>query len=129
MNAQETKLQRQPAVASSDGLSGVELIQRERARQISTEGWSADHDDSHRNYEMAQAGACYAAAAVALSKYHRDFKAEELHPPMLDHLSWPWGDKWWKPSEDPIQNLVKAGALIAAEIDRLNRAKGKPDNA
>ena len=40
--------------------------------------------------------------------------------PLIEY--WPWDMKWWKPSdEDPIRNLVKAGALIAAEIDRLQR--------
>ena len=46
----------------------------------------------------------------------------ELPAPAHD---WPWGSEYWKPSEDPVRNLVKAGALIAAEIDRLNRAKAK----
>jgi hypothetical protein len=32
---------------------------------------------------------------------------------------WPWEPEGWKPSDDPIRNLVKAGSLIAAEIDRL----------
>lgn len=36
---------------------------------------------------------------------------------------WPWHSSWWKPSDDPIRNLVKAGALIAAEIDRLQRQR------
>jgi hypothetical protein len=31
---------------------------------------------------------------------------------------WPWSFEWWKP-KDRIRNLVRAGALIAAEIDRL----------
>jgi hypothetical protein len=32
----------------------------------------------------------------------------------------PWGESWWKPTpEDRVRELVKAGALIAAEIDRL----------
>jgi hypothetical protein len=35
--------------------------------------------------------------------------------------SWPWDAEWWKPSPDSVRNLVKAGALIAAEIDRLQR--------
>jgi len=38
-------------------------------------------------------------------------------------VTWPWEREAWKPSEDPIRNLVKAGALIAAEIDRLQRLK------
>jgi len=44
-------------------------------------------------------------------------------------IYWPWCDSWWKPAKisqsgskaDRIKELVKAGALIAAEIDRLNR--------
>ena len=54
-------------------------------------------------------------------KYHygRDDNGQ-LKPPRFD---WPssWNTSWWKPSADPIRNLVKAGALIAAEIDRLQR--------
>lgn len=40
-----------------------------------------------------------------------------------DTAAWPWDENWWKPSLDPIRNLVKAGALLAAEIDRLQRSK------
>jgi len=123
-----TNRKRGAVIRSTAGLSGVELISRERARQMSEEGWTPTHDDTHRNFELSKAGACYASAAMALSKFHRTFKAEELHPPMFDYLSWPWETKWWRPVDDPIRNLVKAGALIAAEIDRLNRAKRKPDN-
>lgn len=36
-------------------------------------------------------------------------------------MDWPWADDWWNPSDDPVRNLVKAGALIAAEIDRIQR--------
>jgi len=35
--------------------------------------------------------------------------------------SWPWDEEWWKPDNDAVRNLAKAGALIAAEIDRLQR--------
>jgi hypothetical protein len=35
---------------------------------------------------------------------------------------WPWDAEWFRPvPKDRIRELVKAGALIAAEIDRLNR--------
>lgn len=38
---------------------------------------------------------------------------------------WPWDEASWKPDNDPVRTLVKAGALIAAEIDReLRRAEG-----
>lgn len=34
----------------------------------------------------------------------------------------PFSSVWWKPSpENRIKELAKAGALIAAEIDRLQR--------
>jgi hypothetical protein len=36
---------------------------------------------------------------------------------------WPWSQDWWKPT-NPRRDLVKAGALIAAEIERLDRATG-----
>ena len=50
-----------------------------------------------------------------------DYRNEE--PPD----SWPWALGWWKPGTDPIRNLEKAGALIAAEIDRLLRKRAPPD--
>lgn len=34
-------------------------------------------------------------------------------------------EPWWKPSEEPVVNLVKAGALIAAEIDRQLKTTSK----
>lgn len=74
------------------------------------EGWTPEHDDEHDGYEMTWAAVCYIAAAKAPH-------GQESVPP-----AWPWHGDWWKPSEDPIRNLVKAGALIAAEIDRLQRA-------
>ena len=50
-----------------------------------------------------------------------DYRNEE--PPD----SWPWDEGDWNP-QDPERDLVKAGALIAAELDRLQRAKRKPHN-
>lgn len=90
--------------------SGSELIAEERQRQISGEGYSPEHDDAHKAGELAKAGACYCFATLAASRY-RD----------LILRTWPWEFEWWKPSDNNIRNLVKAGALIAAEIDRLNR--------
>lgn len=34
---------------------------------------------------------------------------------------WAWHSRWWKP-KDRRCNLVRAGALIVAEIERLDRA-------
>jgi hypothetical protein len=106
-------------------LNGAELIYRERNRQLRVERWSAKHDDAHRRCELARAAECYCHAAQTATlrddaaRYH---KSETGVPRGLNGL-WPWASEWWKPSDDPICNLVKAGALIAAEIDRLQRLR------
>ncbi len=80
----------------------------ERRRQIEAEGWTPEHDNVHSGGQIAAAAACYAAATLS---------------PDCDVSAWlwPWGAEWWKPS-DPRRNLVKAGALILAEIERRDRA-------
>ena len=85
----------------------------ERQRQISAEGWTPEHDDEHADGEMARAAACYARCA------HVQMGAKAPLPPNI----WPWLEAWWKPST-PRRDLVKAGALILAEIERLDRARG-----
>lgn len=93
--------------------SGAELIAEERRRQIEKEGWSAEHDDGyHKRKELAMAAESYLVVYTA---------PDEDNDPPEPCWNWPWAGKWWKPSEDPVRNLVKAGALIAAEIDRLQR--------
>ena len=87
----------------------------ERRRQIEAEGWTPEHDDEHTGFELARAGACYAE--------YGNWPAHSEIPPN----SWPWSAAWWKPTSYR-QNLVKAAALILAEIERLDRIqppKGK----
>jgi hypothetical protein len=97
-------------------MDGAELIAAERRRQICAEGWTPEHDDEHITGEMIGAAVTYAAHALEIVSDHE--------VPGADNEGWwPWDEKWWKPSPDPIRNLAKAGALIAAEIDRLLRAK------
>lgn len=93
-------------------------IAAERRRQIEVEGWSEIHDDSHRDGEMADAAACYAATK-------RAFKAEEFAGRGYEVFTtysdlWPWAEGWWKP-KDRRRDLVRAAALIVAEIERLDR--------
>lgn len=80
----------------------------ERRRQMEQEGWTPAHDDEHGDGSMADAAGCYAAFAYSWSGLGR--------PPSL----WPWAPVWWKPG-NPRCNLVKAGALILAEIERVDR--------
>jgi len=100
-------------------MNGVELIAAERARQIAMEGWTPEHDDNHDNAELADAARCYIRQSSCPEKFTRG------QSPFI----WPWEACWWKPSPDPVRNLVKAGALIAAEIDRLQRLKDIPQTS
>lgn len=96
--------------------TGVELIAEERQRQIEVEGWTAEHDDNHIYGDLARAAACYAMP-------HDDRRVDDTFVgiPIL----WPWAANWWKPSpENRIRELQKAGALIAAEIDRISASAG-----
>ena len=88
----------------------LEAIAAERQRQIDSEGWTPEHDDEHRHGEMAGAAACYVLDGMG-----------PLRMPGLFMMLWPWDTGWWKPS-DRRRNLVKAAALIVAEIERLDRA-------
>ncbi len=97
--------------------TGIESIARERKRQIIKKHFTPLHDDDHDEFELTLAAMSYAAAVAAPDEEGDD---EGKQRPCHD---WPWDDEDFKPSEDPIRNLVKAGALIAAEIDRLQRLK------
>lgn len=98
-------------------MNGAQLIADERNRQIEHEKFSSVHDDAHRNGELVAAGVSYGLmAGVQANIPKAEWRDIDLNPPS----TWPWDYDDWKPS-DPIRNLVKAGALIAAEIDRLQR--------
>lgn len=92
----------------------------ERTRQIEAEGWTAKHDDTNNDEGDLAAAAC----AYAL------YAADELHPQSQGDGNfsrnvppvWPFDLAWWKPN-DPRRALVKAGALILAEIERIDRAE------
>lgn len=106
--------------------TGIGLIAEERERQITAEGWTAKHDDEHTHGQLALAGASYALRGSGKDEI---FAAIGQRPCIGSNAGWvtasgvfwPWDREWWKPSDYPIRNLVKAGALIAAEIDRLQR--------
>ena len=96
-------------------MNGAELIAQERQRQIDGEGHDAGHDDEHDMGELAAAAMCYADLAV-------DAEISAVGDKVTVQW-WPFADNEWKPSDDVVRDLVKAGALIAAEIDRLQRKR------
>lgn len=100
---------------------GLLLIAHERQRQIHKEGFDIAHDDEHTDESLAEAAAWYASPYVDLCRIKRVGGVEG------DAIvsAWPesWEEKWDKKDlHDRIKQLQIAGALIAAEIDRLYRA-------
>jgi hypothetical protein len=98
-------------------MSGAELIAAERQRQIDAEGWTPEHDAEHHDFALAWAARGYIDAATIDDELWVEYP--DFHP-----LNWPWEREAYKPSRgaDRVRDLVKAGALIAAEIDRLERS-------
>lgn len=107
--------------------TGVQIIADERARQMDAEGYSADHDDCHDRGELVLAAICYAKRDGGV--YLREDYGDEVR----FHDPWPWApsddkrprdaaDRLKVPADKQyVRNLAKAGALIAAEIDRMQR--------
>ena len=93
----------------------LELIKAERLRQISEGHSTACKDDDYTRGELAGAAACYTmfntniqnlTLRAARDKFIKDY--------------WPWSEYWWKPTTSK-RDLIKAGALIVAELERLER--------
>lgn len=108
-------------VRAEDFVSGKEVpqawldVQAERRRQITAEGWTPEHDDLYCAAELPRAAAAYILNG-----------ANDEAPAI-----WPFSAKWWKP-RDARSNYVRAGALILAEIERLDRTaatQGGPRDA
>ncbi len=101
--------------------TGVELIAEERQRQIE-KGFTQEHDAKHEVWEYVAAANCYSVAAnVSNSTEFFRTEAEKL---ILEGIrrEWPWDKESFKPTTS-LRDLVKAGALIAAAIDRLQTEK------
>jgi hypothetical protein len=87
----------------------LEDVVAERRRQINEEGWTAEHDDLHTADHLVKAAICYCWSAI--SPPHK--KGAPSY--------WPWDLSWWKP-KGRRRDLVRAAALILAEIERMDRA-------
>ena len=88
---------------------GIELIKEEREKQIGKHGYSAGHDVFYMNKELLYAALAYLKLAIGEENTMISSYAIE---------DWPWDAKYFK-NEGYIESLKKAGALIAAELDRL----------
>jgi hypothetical protein len=89
-------------------MTGAELIKEERERQIKEEGYNATHDSFHNVDEFVKAAVSY--SIIDLKDSQENYA----------YAWWPWNETSWKP-KDRLRNLVRAGALIAAAIDKLNK--------
>lgn len=122
----------------SIGMTGIELIAAERQRQIDQEGWTPEHDDEHADGSLSAAAACYALPKPIMARrtVTRDESGGRGDCPVWRPVTfcvpklWPssWAPEYWNP-KDRVRDLVRAGALIAAEIDRLQRAEMVPSKA
>jgi len=119
-----TVLSTPPADDVREALAGVALIAAERHRQVTEEGYTPEHDRDHA-YELTWAARCYAEnVALNLGNGPTWEPGANWHTvPDFQDFPWPWHKDFWKPTGDPVRDLVKAGALIAAAIDSLTETR------
>ena len=97
----------------SDEITAIELISLERDRQINSHGYNAEHDQAENpNHELAQAASTYLNVAI------NEMTGSPIDAKMFAQM-WPnsWPKSSYKP-ESKMRNLIRAAALIAAEIDK-----------
>jgi len=128
-------------VLSPQTNQGIMRIVKERMRQVLEEKFTAQHDDEHDHGELAKAAVCYASPLPI-------YVASELTKGFQFSDPWPWSSRWdkrmqygenrvkrsFRPThpcscslDERIDLLTKAGALIAAEIDRLLRIRERTE--
>jgi len=111
--------------------TGVELIAEERQRQIQKLGYNEEHDEMETAFQLSGAAAMYIANAINIDwreHSHYDdlgdcvrFQCRQIDTNEWKE-EWPWDDRDGRNKSDVMTSLITAGALIAAEIDRLNKA-------
>lgn len=110
-------------VAVPDGFAVIDVL-AERKRQIEQEHYSHEHDDEYDQNELLRAASSYLNHVVGRrwvcksESFGVDVYQSEGAPDL-----WPWGPDFWKP-KDPRRDLVRAAALIIAEIEKINRSTG-----
>lgn len=102
-------------------MNGIDLIEAARDSQVER-GYTPEHDTEHTRSELAKAAFAY--LHLCRLQLNRPLRTQDIID--AKDAYWPWPDGWNPSASDPIKNLAKAGALIAAEIDRLLAAKESP---
>lgn len=103
----------------------INMIADERIRQQEEEGYIIEKDDRYQSNELTDAAAAYLLLKTETNLYdslsYRIKSAENIAWEI-----WPWRSVEFKPVPDNrIRELVKAGAMIVAEIERLQRLEIK----
>lgn len=94
-------------------MTAIQMIEQERKRQVE-KGFTAEHDDSNHKFgEIADAAACFAATVDDLTCKRCG-----------GGIEYPFGQKVPR-HHARIEELTIAGALIVAEIERLQRVEEK----
>ncbi|WP_227369865.1 hypothetical protein [Halomonas sp. M20] len=124
----EASLERHDAEVEARSLADAGITRQiadlidERRHQEDAHQFDAAHDDHYTQGELAAAAASYSAYAEDLQQ---DRPLLDGWPPAF----WPFEEEWWKPSRNPRRNLVKAAALILAEIERIDRKRAGKEGA
>lgn len=111
----EIRAKRERQSGNPDTQRVLDEIRAERGRQIGEEGWTREHDDAHSRGEMAAAAAVISLHTVEVPSSMKDDVTR------VRRFFWPWEERWWKP-KSRRRDLVRAAALLVAEIERIDRA-------
>lgn len=105
----------------------LELVAKERTRQIVEKGYTAEHDDEHTYGSLSDAGAAYGAQSESfifsdleigeLLKKHYGHRMRSLYPfcPVFDS----------REKHDKKTNLIIGAAFFMAEYERIVRLEEK----
>jgi hypothetical protein len=93
--------------------NGAVMIMAERIEQVEQHGYLPPDDLLYEQAELALAAKSYLDTAIDMALRPDIVRAHGDFPE-----SWPWPAETWREPTDRLKALVKAGALIAAEIDR-----------
>lgn len=109
-------------------VTALDLIAAERRRQVEALGYSTQRDDAYALGELGRAAGAYIAAERQREWYGPVVVNRPLA--LATFCGWPWELESFKPAADStpvarIRELTKAGALIVAEIERLQRLMAK----